>query len=133
MQEPRAMIRQRDSAERSTVQEPRTMIRLMDQPGDETCCGTHATPHTDDTRCKAESAKGPINTHPDLPGRSFRVNSTNGFQVTVSYIAQKIPKIPLVRIMKACQILGSDSEYFWRYGLSNFLFGMAFLPSPLKC
>ena len=45
---------------------------------------------------------------------SFRVNSTNGSQVSVSNIAQKIPKITLVSIMKACQILGCNSEYFWR-------------------
>ena len=64
---------------------------------------------------------------------SFRVNSTNGSQVTVSNIAQKIPKITLFSIMKACQILGCNSEYFWRYSLSNFLFCIAFLPSRLKC
>ena len=63
---------------------------------------------------------------------SFRVNSTNGSQVSVSTnIAQKIPKITLVSIMKACQILGCNSEYFWRYSLSNFLFCFAFLPSRL--
>ena len=126
--EPPTAIHCHELAEGSTVQEPQTVIRSMDQPGDETCCGTHTTPHTDDTRCKAVSAKGPINTHPYLPGGSFRVNSTNG-----SHIAHKIPKITLVRIMKACQILGCNSEYFWRYGLSNILFGMAFLPSRLKC
>ena len=64
---------------------------------------------------------------------SFRVTSTNGSQVTVYNIAKKMPKITLVRIMKACKILGCNSEYFWRYGLSNFLFGMAFLPSRLIC
>ena len=37
---------------------------------------------------------------------SFRVNSTNGSQVSDSNIAQKIPKITLVSVMKACQILG---------------------------
>ena len=65
---------------------------------------------------------------------SFRVNSTNfdkSSQVSVSNIAQKIPKITLVSIMKACQILGCNSEYFWRYSLSNFLFCFAFLPSRL--
>ena len=62
---------------------------------------------------------------------SFRVNSTNGSQVSVSNIAQKIPKITLVSIMKACQILGCNSKYFWRYSLSNFLFCFAFLPSRL--
>ena len=65
---------------------------------------------------------------------SFRVNSTNfdkSSQVSVSNIAQKIPKITLVSIMKACQILGGNSEYFWRYSLSNFLFCFAFLPSRL--
>ena len=62
---------------------------------------------------------------------SFRVNSTNGSQVSVSNIAQKIAKITLVSIMKACQILGCNSEYFWRYSLSNFLFCFAFLPSRL--
>ena len=63
---------------------------------------------------------------------SFRVNSTNfdkSSQVSVSNIAQKIPKITLVSIMKACQILGCNSEYFWRYSLSNFLFCFTFLPS----
>ena len=67
---------------------------------------------------------------------SFRVNSTNfckSSQVTVSNIAQQIPKITLVSIMKACTILGCNSEYFWRYSLSNFLFCIAFLPSRLKC
>ena len=64
---------------------------------------------------------------------SFRVNSTNGSQVSVSNIAQKIPKITLVSIMNACKILGCNSEYFWRYSLSNFLFCIAFLPSRLKC
>ena len=65
---------------------------------------------------------------------SFRVNSTNfckSSQVSVSNIAQKIPKITLVSIMKACQILGCNSEYFWRYSLSNFRFCFAFLPSRL--
>ena len=63
---------------------------------------------------------------------SFRVNSTNfckSSQVSISNIAQKIPKITLVSIMKACQILGCNSEYFWRKSLSNFRF--AFLPSRL--
>ena len=64
---------------------------------------------------------------------SFRVNSTNGSQVSDSNIAQKIPKITLVSIMKACKIVGCHSEYFWRYSLSNFLFCIAFLPSRLKC
>ena len=67
---------------------------------------------------------------------SFRVNSTNfckSSQVSVSNIALKIPKITLVSIVKACQILGCNSEYFWRYSLSNFLFYIAFLPSRLKC
>ena len=45
----------------------------------------------------------------------------------------KIPKITLVSTMKACQTLGCNSGYFWRYGLSNFLFCIAFLPSRLKC
>ena len=63
---------------------------------------------------------------------SFRVNSINGSQVSVSNIAPKIPKITLVSIMKACQILGCNSEYFWRYSLSNFLFCIAFLPSRLR-
>ena len=65
---------------------------------------------------------------------SFRVNSTNfdkSSQVSVSNNAQKFPKITLVSIMKACQILGGNSEYFWRYSLSNFLFCFAFLPSRL--
>ena len=54
-------------------------------------------------------------------------NSTNnGSQVTVPNIAQQIPKITLARIMKACKILGCDSEFFWKISLSNFLFGMAF-------
>ena len=69
-----------------------------------------------------------------LTAGSFRVNSTNfdkSSQVSVSNIAQKIPKITLVSIMKACQILGGNSEYFWRYSLSNFLFCFAFLPSRL--
>ena len=43
---------------------------------------------------------------------SFRVNSTNGSQVSDSNIAQKIPKFTLVSVMKACQILGCNSEYF---------------------
>ena len=65
---------------------------------------------------------------------SFRVNSTNGSKRSVSNIAQKIPKITLVSsIMKACNILGCNSEYFWRYSLSNFLFCIAFLPLRLKC
>ena len=38
-------------------------------------------------------------------GGSFRVNSTNGSQVTISNITQKIPKITLISIMKACKIL----------------------------
>ena len=63
---------------------------------------------------------------------SFCVNSTNGSQVFVSNIAQKSPKITLVSIMKACKILGCNSEYFWRYSFSNFLFCIAFLPSQLK-
>ena len=66
---------------------------------------------------------------------SFRVNSTNfdkSSQVTVSNIAQKIPKITLVSIMKACKILGCNSEYFSRYSLSNFLFYYAVLHSRLK-
>ena len=63
---------------------------------------------------------------------SFHVNSTNGPQVSYSNIAQQIPKITLVSIMKACQFLGCNSEYFWRYSLSNF-FVIAFLPSRLKC
>ena len=70
----------------------------------------------------------------DHTNGSFRVNSTNfdkSSQVSVSNIAQKIPKITLVSIMKACQILGGNSEYFWRYSLSNFLFCFAFLPSRL--
>ena len=70
-----------------------------------------------------------------LPSGSFRVNSTNFdkiSQVTVSNIAQKIPKITLVSIMKVFKIVGCNSEYFWRYSLSNFLFYMAFLPSRLK-
>ena len=66
------------------------------------------------------------------PNGSFRVNSTNGSQVTVSNIAQKIPKITLVSIMKACKILGCNSEYFSRYSLSNFLFYYAVLHSRLK-
>ena len=53
---------------------------------------------------------------------SFRVNSNSDSQVSVSNIAQIIPKITLVSIMKACQILGCNSEYCWRYSLSNFLF-----------
>ena len=65
----------------------------------------------------------------DFAKGSFHVNSTNGSQVSVSNIAQKIPTITLVSIMKACQILGCNSEYFWRYSLSNFLFCFAFLPS----
>ena len=65
------------------------------------------------------------------PFGSFRVNSTNGSQVSVSNIAHKIPKITLVSIMKACQILGCNSKHFWRYSLSNFLFCFAFLPSRL--
>ena len=71
-------------------------------------------------------------THTLLYG-SFRVNSTNGSQVSDSNIAQKIPKITLVSIMKACQILSCNSEYFWRYSLSNFLFCITFLTSRLKC
>ena len=63
---------------------------------------------------------------------SFRVNSTNGSQVSVSNIAQQIPKITLVSIMKACQILDCNSEYFWRYSLSNVLFCIVFLPSRLN-
>ena len=63
---------------------------------------------------------------------SFHVNSTNGYQVSYSNIAQKIPKITLVSIMKACQFLGCNSEYFLRYSLSN-LFFIAFMPSRLKC
>ena len=41
---------------------------------------------------------------------SFRVNSTSDSQVSVSNIAQIIPKITLVSIMKACKILGCNSE-----------------------
>ena len=66
---------------------------------------------------------------------SFHVNSTNfdkSSQVTVPNIAQKIPKIALVSIMKACKILGCNSEYFSRYSLSNFLFYYAVLHSRLK-
>ena len=62
---------------------------------------------------------------------SFRVNSTNGSQVSVSDIAQQNPKITLVSIMKACQILGCNYEYFWRYSLSNFLFHITVLPSRI--
>ena len=43
---------------------------------------------------------------------SFRVNSTNFYkssQVSASNIAQQIPKITLVSIMKACQILGKNA------------------------
>ena len=46
---------------------------------------------------------------------SFRVNSNSDSQVSVSNIAQIIPKITLVSIMKACKILGCNSEYCWRY------------------
>ena len=53
---------------------------------------------------------------------SFHVNSNSDSQVSVSNIAQIIPKITLVSIMKACKILGCNSEYCWRYSLSNFLF-----------
>ena len=53
-------------------------------------------------------------------------------KVPVSNIAQKIPKIALVSIMKACKILGCNSEYFSRYSLSNFLFYYAVLHSRLK-
>ena len=66
---------------------------------------------------------------------SFRVNSTkfdNISQVTVSNITKIIPKITLVSIVKACQILGCNSEYLWRYSLSKCLFYMACLPSRLK-
>ena len=41
---------------------------------------------------------------------SFRVNSTSDSQVSFSNIAQIIPKITLVSIMKACKILGCNSE-----------------------
>ena len=49
----------------------------------------------------------------DLTAGSFRVNSTNFdeiSQVTVSNIAQQIHRITFVSIMKACKILGCNSE-----------------------
>ena len=68
---------------------------------------------------------------------SFRVNSTkfdNFSPVTVSNITKIIPKITLVSIVKACQMLGCNSEYLWRYmySLSKCLFYMACLSSRLK-
>ena len=40
-------------------------------------------------------------------------------------LPKKFLKLNLISI-KACQILGCDSEYFWRYSLSNFLFCITF-------
>ena len=57
-----------------------------------------------------------------FPSGSFSMNSTNGSQVTISNIAQKILKITLGDRIKLCKIIGCNSEYFWRCSLSNFLF-----------
>ena len=60
------------------------------------------------------------------PTRYIRVipcqpnNFCKSSQVSVSNIAHNIPKITLISIMKPCQIQGCNSEYFWRYSLSNF-------------
>ena len=59
----------------------------------------------------------------------MNVNSTNFYkssQVTVSNIAQKFLKLlQMGDRMKSCKSLGCNSEYFWRYSLSDFLFYMA--------
>ena len=44
-------------------------------------------------------------------------------------LPEKIPKMTLCGRMKACTILGCNSEYFWRYSHSNFGFYMPFLPT----
>ena len=54
--------------------------------------------------------------------------STNVSQVSVSNIAQQIPQITSVSIMKVCEILGCNSEYFWRYSHSNALFYISWVP-----
>ena len=55
--------------------------------------------------------------------------STNVSQVSVSNIAQQIPQITSVSIMKVCEILGCNSECFWRYSHSNALF---YISGPLQ-
>ena len=55
-------------------------------------------------------------------------------QVTVSNTAQKIPKITLAGITRACKILGCNSEYS-RLEIQPFKLSLlyGFFPSRLKC